>query len=407
MEGRLKATGGILFHLAMILTASMALDGLHGFGPVLLLPAPLRDLLMALIAANASMVLAPRSDFRMILSGRGSLLFCGNFGFIAAPEVPAQDDLLSASAIERFQRMGWETELRGAQAGGGLVMTRDRVGQTRFVGHRMVNAKRGDLTSALEAGSRRQRRRARRAGFRPHPSSLMASWHYRFGTSGPPAVRETHWQEWSPAQRRLLWTLDEGGWRCDRRIVHHRITHNGDFEAFRIFGADIDVVSLGRWLESALGQDAPAVVDSARIAGQMDLLICRGDWFAAVRWAFLATLADAPEPPSAALLEHWARHLEMAFVEQLRDQDGQPVLPDGAWARRLMERILPALAEGPLLRSHGRDGLRRWIHTAIDAFLHQDHQRAVRQFMDRARGSFGLVVVSTTWADRLVLSSLG
>ncbi|MFM7642690.1 MAG: hypothetical protein ACKO45_14240 [Cyanobium sp.] len=34
-----------------------------------------------------------------------------------------------------------------------------------------------------------------------------------------------------------------------------------------------------------LNGTAPAVVDSARIAGMMDLMIFQGDWFAAVRWA--------------------------------------------------------------------------------------------------------------------------
>jgi hypothetical protein len=77
--------------------------------------------------------------------------------------------------------------------------------------------------------------------------------------------------------------------------VHHRITHNGDFEAFAGFGELVDVGgSLGPWLEKALHQRAPAVVDSARIAGMVDLLICQGDWFAAVRWASLRALSRFP-----------------------------------------------------------------------------------------------------------------
>lgn len=404
---RLKAGGGFLLHLAVILVASMVLLRLSGSGHTLLLT-PLHDLLAALIVTNAGMILMSRSDLRTLLNGRGQVLYCGNFGFIAPSDAPARGDLLPAHAIGRFDRMGRETELRGAQAGGGLVMTQDRRGRNCFVGHKILNAKRGDLTTALEAGFRQRRRQARRAGCRPHPSSLMVGWHYRFGTSGPPAVWETHWLEWTPAHLRRLWRLDDGRWRSERQIIHHRITHNGDFESLHVFGAELDVASsLGQWLEQALKQPTKAVVDSARIAGMMDLLICQGNWFAAVRWGFLNTLAEFPHTPPAAAIEHWTRCFESRFLDQIRDEDGEATKPHRRWIQLLMERILPSLGHDPLLRPYSKEGLQRWILTAIEAFLYNDPGRAVQQFMDRARGSFGLVVFSTTWADRLVLSSLG
>jgi hypothetical protein len=402
---RLKAAAGILPHLAVILLASMALGGLDGPGGTGFPPQPLRDLLASLIAANACLVVASRSDLLTLVSGRGRHLYCGNFGFITAPEAAPRGELLSARAIERFARMGRETELRGAQAGGGLVMTRDRHGLDCFVGHKIVNAKRGDLTTALEAGFRRRRRRAHRAGCRPHPAGLLASWHYRFGTSGPPAVRETHWLEWTPARLRRLWRREEEGWRSRPRVVHHRITHNGDFEAFHVGGAELDVIaSLGPWLEQVLRRPATALVDSARIAGLMDLLICQGDWFAAVRWGFLSTLSHAAGFPPEAALEAWSQQFEAAFMAEAGQAATSPV---SGWIDRLTERVLPMLRPDPLLGGHGEGALRRWVHAAIDAFLHHDPGRAVEAFMERARGSFGLVVVSTTWPDRLVLSSLG
>lgn len=399
---RLKACGGLLLNAAAAVLAGWLLLRLPPQSPV-----PILVLVAGVVVANAALLLASRSDWEAIASGHAVRLHCGNFGFISAPEPPHNGELLSPRAIERFDRMGRETELRGAQAGGGLVMAQDRHGQNCFVGHRIVNAKRGDLTPSLEAGFRRQRQRARRAGIRPHPSSLMASWHYRFGTSGPPAVKETHWLEWSPVRRRRVWQRQNGRWQAEAKTIHHRITHNGDFEAFNFDDSEVDVTALGLWLGQALAQPATAVVDSARIAGMMDLLICQGDWFAAVRWAFLRTLAVYPQTPPPAALEAWTRQLESCFVDHITDQEEEKDNPDGEWMQRLMDRMLPSLSPDPLLRTHGKEGLQHFISNAINAFLYNDPGRAVRQFMDRARGSFGLMVVSTTWADQLVLSSLG
>lgn len=329
---------------------------------------------------------------------------CGNFGLIIDSDIPGLGDLLSSRAIQIFELMGRETELRGAQAGGGLLMALDRQGDSGFVGHKIVNAKRGDLTPALEAAFQSQRRRAHRSGWKPNLVGLMACWHYRFGTSGPPAVRETHWQEWTPGRHTRLWRRDGAGrWRHHWRRVHHRITHNGDFEAFAGFGLLLDVGStLAPWLEEALEQPAPAVVDSSRIAGMMDLMICQGDWFAAVRWGFLRTLAPFPNTPAARDLERWTTLFEAAFSDLLQTD---PRLED--LTEPMSRRLLTALQSEPGLEALGEDDLGRWIGSTIDLFLHNDPATAMRQFMEGARGSFGLVVVSTTWPDRLVLSSLG
>jgi hypothetical protein len=401
---RLKASGGLLFHLLVISGAGVAIQGLSSHAAAW----PwMNQLLVAVLLSNLSLALASRSDLQALLSGKASVLHCGNFGLIAAEDPSGSDELLSSQMINIVHRMGRETELRGAQAGGGLVMTVDRRGDAGFVGHRIVNAKRGDLTPSLEAAFRKRRRRARRMGCRPHPAALLACWHYRFGTSGPPAVRETHWQEWTPARQSRLWRLaDDGRWQSIWQTVHHRITHNGDFETFEAFGEDLDVASaLGPWLERALQQRAPAVVDSARIAGMMDLLICQGDWFAAVRWAFLNILAVYPEVPSLADVQRWTTLFESAFVACVGQIEGGQT--GSGWIQPFTEQLLVQLKRDPLLGSKQDDELRSWIETSIAFFLRNDPFEAMRQFMDGARGSFGLVVASTTWPDRLVLSSLG
>ncbi len=399
---RLKASGGLLFNLAAAGLAGRALLAFPPEGPLLV-----RALLASGMVANGLLLLVSRSDWEAILSGRAVRFHCGNFGFISARDPSPARELLSPAAIARFRTMAGETEIRGAQAGGGLLLVQDRNGQPCFVGHKFVNSRRGDLTGHLEVGFQRRRRQARRAGCRPLPGGTLAAWHYRFGTSGPPALRETHWLEWSPAQRRRLWHGEEGRWVGSWRTIQHRITHNGDFEGFHLFGTDLDVGALGRWLELVLQHANPAVGDSPKIAGLMDLLISQGDWLASVRLACVKVLAETLATPAPADLHHWAAIFEATFQAQIRDQPRNQAGLDGEGCRRLGEAILQQVSRDPRLLHHGSTRIRRWIEAGIDAFLHNDPGRATRQFLERARGSFGLVVASSTWPDRLVLSSLG
>jgi len=113
---RLKASGGILLHGAVLAMALVEIPRLSSSsGPGIPLAA---EGLLGLILSNLWLALASRSDLQAILSGQGTRLYCGNFGLIAAPQSWGEKDLLSARAIQIFHRMGRETELRGAQAGG-------------------------------------------------------------------------------------------------------------------------------------------------------------------------------------------------------------------------------------------------------------------------------------------------
>jgi hypothetical protein len=72
-------------------------------------------------------------------------------------------------------------------------------------------------------------------------------------------------------------------WLCDRQTVNHRITHNGDFDAWRLFGEPIENADLGLWLERVLHTPNATLGNSPKIAGMMDLLITQGMWDAALR----------------------------------------------------------------------------------------------------------------------------
>ncbi|MCX5933159.1 MAG: hypothetical protein NTW83_15455 [Cyanobacteria bacterium] len=393
---RLKAAGGPLFNALAILVL---------MGPVSAGLPPL--LLTSAIVVNGVMLLASGSDWRAMLSGRASRFYCGNFGFISGPAPSPRGELLPSCAIERLRTMGLQTEIRGAQAAGALVLVGDRHGDPRFVGHKLVNAKRGQLTAALETSFGRRRRAAARAGHRPLSSGLLSACHYRFGTSGPPAVIETHWHGWCPAQRRHLWSRHEGRWTRAWRTVEHRITHNGDFERFQLAEAELEFADVGRWLERVLHQGHAAVGDSPKIAGLMDLLITQGDWYAAVRLAAQQVFPQGAAAPASVELENWTAAFEGSFAAVVAEQPGAVFDPGDPAFQRLVDLILPRLAEDVRMRRSDHGLQRRWIDATIEAFLRNDPYRAVSQFMELARGSFGLVVVSSIWPERLVLASLG
>jgi hypothetical protein len=398
---RLKAGGGLLFHLLALAVAWGCLLASPADSPALV-----RALLVSVAASNGALLLASRSDWEAVWSGRAACFHCGNFGFISGADPLVRGELLSPPAIDRFRTMGLEMETRGAPAGAGLVLVRDRQGQVGFVGHGMANGKRGHLTRSLERGFRRVRHRAVRTGRRALPSGLIAAWHYGTVSSGAPGNLATHWHQWSPPQRRRLWSRPEGRWVSDWQAVEHRITHDGDFEGFTLFGAETAVSELGAWLGAALCCGQPATGASLKIAGLMDLLICQGDWFAAVRLASLRLLAEPATAPATEAFGPWATGFESAFQDQIASRP-DACLDHPVELEELTLRIQQRLQADPHLRRYSSTRMQRWIRAAIGAFLHNDPFAAARQFLACARGRFGLVVISSTWPDRLVLCSLG
>ncbi len=398
---RLKASGGLLFNLLALALAWGVLVALPADGS-----APVRALLVSVAAANGALLLASRTDWQAIGSGRAACFHCGHFGFICADDPAARGELLSPPAIERFRAMGLEMETRGAPAGAGLVLVRDRKGRIGFVGHGMANGKRGHLTRSLERGLRRAGHRALRTGRRTLPSGLIAAWHYGSGSSGAPGNLASHWHQWSPPQRRRLWSRRQGRWVSDWQAVQHRIAHDGSFEGFTLFGTEADVNELGAWLAVALRCGHPAAGASTTMAGLMDLLICKGDWFASVRLASLRLLAEPATAPATDAFGPWATGFEAAFQDQIASRPDAGLDHPGV-LEELTLRIQQRLEADPRLRRYSSARTQRWIRAAIGAFLHNDPFAAARQFMACGRGRFGLVVISSTWPDRLVLCSQG
>lgn len=420
---RIKALGGICFNLLAIastlqfshiavLTENNSVDPVIGI-----------FLNQTFISANLLIVVSSWSDIAALITGVADSFYCGNFGFVGQPN--ASDDrrqLLPERVVNIFHEMGRETEIRGEQAGGGLVVARDRDNQTVFVGKKIINKKRDNLTTSLEAAFASQRRRAISAGIKPLESSVMGVWHYRFGTSGPPAVLETHWHEWMSARAANVWQFVEGEWIYQSKNVNHRITHNGDFDAWTLFDKSIENAHLGWWLERVLHTPNSTKGDSPKIAGMMDLLITQGMWDASVRLAYQLAIAssiesafggrqpaaDAPNTaPSEQDISSWAAVFENTFVLYRKLLAAPDSPASSQYFCRLENDILQATARDSSISQWSWQKRAIFVRTAIHAFFHNDLYFATKIFMSKAKGSFGLVTVSTLEEGRLVLSAQG
>ena len=415
---RFKALGGIVFNLLMAIALAVYYPD-HIFS-------------QTAIVANLLIAISSRSDVDAFLSGLADCLYCGNFGLIALRKPEDESQLLPKRMVEMSQQMGQETEVRGEQAGGGLIIgqhgtingIKDR---TVFVGKKIVNKKRSNLTKSLEAAFASIRSRAIAAGVKPLASTVTGVWHYRYGTSGAsPSVLETHWHEWMAAREEAVWQFSEGKWRRAFENINHRITHNGDFDSWQIFGREVDNATLGLWLERVLHTPNATKGDSPKIAGMMDLLITKGMWYPAVRLAYQQAIAtsieaafDGQQPgsnapntaPSKSELENWAKMFEDVFASEhfsLVQFKSPAIVPESFKASTsFQQKLLQALNESNSTAGWSELQKTSFVRFALEAFFDGDLYRATQIFMSQARGSFGLVTVSTLEPSHLVLSAKG
>jgi hypothetical protein len=414
---RLKAIAGICFNLlaaAMVFTVSSSSLCASYF--VLLF-------YQAFAIANLLIAFCSWTDFYALATGIGENLYCGNFGFICQREKGDQDQLLSERMTNLYYQMGRETEIRGEQAGGGLVVAENQDKQIVFVGDKIVNRKRDNLTNSLEKTFALVRRKSQHNGVKPLATSTTGVWHYRFGTSGPPAVIETHWHEWMSARLERVWEFtDEGQWVCQDKNINHRITHNGDFDAWTLYGKEISNEALGLWLERALHTYNYALGDSPKIAGMIDLLITKGMWYASARLAYHLAGADSVESsfdgqtahrdapntaPTILKLSNWAKIFENIFMlyRKLLAAPNSPAC--NQYLYRLEQDVLQVIAKDDVISQWPWQKRVNFVRSAIHAFFHNDVNLATKTFMAGAIGSFGLVVVSTLEPERLVLGAKG
>lgn len=430
---RIKAGGGVLFNIiaiSVILSAFPSASDSSLASPTSSID---QFLIQTFIGANLLIIFSSLSDLVAMITGQAVCFNCGNFGFLGKRLPQDGQELLPARVIEIFNTMGHETEIRGEQAGGGVIFARvgaasseNRADQVVFVGEKVVNRKRRNLTQSLEAAFAPVRRKAAGAGAKALSDAVVGVWHYRYATSSPPAFLETHWHEWMPARTADVWTVEQGQWQCDRLTVNHRITHNGDFDAWTLFGTAIENAHLGLWLERVLHTPNATLGDSPKIAGMMDLLITQGIWDASLRLSYQLAVAGSIEEafggkspsktapntaPAPQEISEWAAIVEQVFLQH----KDSLLMPYASSMLELSQKqlsqfeqaVLQALSSHPAVRQWTPSKQSAFVKTAVHAFFHNNLYQATKLFMSRAKGSFGLVTMSTLSEATLVLSSWG
>ena len=408
---RLKSLGGIILNLIVAIIFYSYTNNFFA---------------QAIIVANSIVACASLSDIEAFVIGVADYLYCGNFGFIAQRQPDDKEKLLPDRMRTIALQMGRETEVRGGQAGGGLVVGKYN-NSTVFVGKKIVNRKRDNLTQSLETAFAPIRNRAIAAGIKPLESTVMGVWHYRYATSGTaPSELETHWHEWMGAKEQEVWRFTGKEWLCETRNVHHRITHNGDFNSWKIFGCDIDNSTLGLWLERVLHTPNATKGDSPKIAGMMDLLVTQGMWYASVRLAYQQAIAmtikdafDGQKPSTNALntapskgdLNTWAQICDRVFVEELANlkrSNSNKLDPTSLkFSTSLQQNTIRALKSHNSTLGWSQLQLTTFVQFAFQTFFDNNLYRASQIFISRAKGSFGMVTTSTLEESELVLCAKG
>ena len=147
---------------------------------------------------------------------------------------------------------------------------------------RVVNGKRTDLCDLLM--------RKFRSELKPKAVEAPALFqgHTRFATSSIANFDGCHPHQWLPPQSMTFWRRDESGAYVPARTnLETFITHNGDLDFFEWHSTVYPLDDVFKLLESFLGTRRPASVDSAGVAGLLDLLRCKGLWLSSVRYGYV------------------------------------------------------------------------------------------------------------------------
>jgi hypothetical protein len=173
------------------------------------------------------------------------------------------------------------------------------------------------------------------------------------------------------------------------------------------------------WLESALKYKPPSVVDSASIAGVVDLIRAQGCFALAARFSvgfMLRTsdvFADAPIP-TLAQFEEIGKHFEKVLDETLAASNGQFTVQELGFNLEMREKITKEVVE-EFEKGTNKDSLkcldnyldeevgapiREFVRFTVHAFFDNDSLFTTKYFLTHAKGSFGLVITCSLDAHR-------
>jgi|AntRauTorckE5430_2_1112549.scaffolds.fasta_scaffold01373_6 hypothetical protein len=312
---------------------------------------------------------------------------------------------------------------------------------------RVVKSKRGDLSKLLRSQFSKISNFGNRNGLSADINDVkFFAGHTRFATTSKATFDGTHPHQWSKPQYYMVYNMDEVAdddsvghslsnarrlGRAGRRHiatprktrVENYITHNGDFEFYNVNGKTYEIEAIQKWLELATGFKKPSSVDSAAIAGMIDLIRTRGSFALSVRYVVclgFPTSQIHEDPtfdysfPSPRQYEAIGKIFENTLKEFLRqnpypldtismDLEKREDLVRKAASKLAMDehRLATLVPLNPFLGSEEQGvGLYSFASATIRAFFDNDLLRSVRILMSNAKGSFGLCVMSSLDSHR-------
>mmetsp|Transcript_2825 Transcript_2825/g.6181 ORF Transcript_2825/g.6181 Transcript_2825/m.6181 type:complete len:1521 (-) Transcript_2825:409-4971(-) len=369
--------------------------------------------------------------------------FCGNFGIILLNPAYSATESGRRTALDILEKMISVTMVRGAQSGGVVsFISRSSSHPDQIMGmrSRVVNSKRTDLSkgirSKIESDALRIKIASKFGGpCEPKAGTLVKTYvgHTRFATSSIASFDGTHPHQWSPP--RLWRCYDLSGKDEDNvqtgsipTLVENFITHNGDFDFYDLNGMSYGLDSVQAWLERVTSYEMPSAVDSAAIAGVVDILHTQGSFALSIRYAVCLGLTTSKIGVEVDLPAHMdyvrlAKFFEVALDQQLEGTGNRldfiSAMPE---EREFLEDLVVSLLslelhdEGAMFSfanfitadEEGGASLVQFVRVVIDAFFDNDLLWTVKTFLQHAKGSFGLCVTSAQSAHRqLCVASRG
>jgi hypothetical protein len=425
--------------------------------------------------------------------------FCGNFGLILLNNDWICHDG-GVRALDMLQEMINVTMMRGAQSGGVVTFLKKTITSKDKSPHsivaaqrcRTVNPKRGDLAIRVRRKLAQDvclwNSGGKLKAYKGYPFFTRVFYgHTRFATTSKANLDGCHPQQWTPASLRRVYHpfvshKDHSRKTKQRKrknnqqpsrirpaaqtVCRHPIsvanfvTHNGDLDFFVVRGKSYDSLQIQKWLPLATGAPMVSNVDSAAIAGLVDLIRAQGCFALSARFAICFALRSSkiePAPPQplptyqqyetlGRIFEH-ALQVLLQKYGKINKQKNEPPLKildiasNTASRQELCELVLrnPSLVEYADLEDNrtigcksntttnnnnynqsengvrlayqsirrfidaeGGSSISAFVKVTVDAFFDNDLLETAKFFLKHAKGSFGLSISSTLDAHRQV-----
>lgn len=212
-------------------------------------------------------------------------------------------------------------------------------------------------------------------------------------------------------------------------IMHLRLLLliSGDFEFYNVGGKYYDCEAIQEWLVRTLHVPMPATVDSAAIAGMIDLLRVQGSFALSVRYAICFELGGDVGPADSsvryptimqyeAIGKIFEKSLDKMVIEdgiETLEQVSASVSQRSKLCEKVKEDLMPLLVgssnsnmasclEGFVTTDEECGNFGQFVKATVDAFFDNDLLNTVRIFLKNAKGSFGLCVTTSLDAHRQV-----